>query len=88
MPGRESRRDVSDYRRFTRKISRENAVSWAWLLGTWTSAHFLNFVGQFDYFVLGTDERSPYVFGTAGVINISDAGYTPTFSIAGIFGQR
>jgi hypothetical protein len=31
--------------------------------------HILNFVGQVDYFVRGLDESSPYVFGTAGVID-------------------
>lgn len=40
-------------------------------VGYWAdgdSGHVVNVVGQFDYFLLGTQGRSPYVFGTAGVI--------------------
>jgi hypothetical protein len=41
------------------------------------STHIANFVGQFDYFILGTSRSSPYVFGAAGVISMADEDYTP-----------
>jgi hypothetical protein len=48
----------------------------------WTSAydeshHLLNFAGQFDYFVGGTEVPSPYLFGNFGLVEISDEDYTP-----------
>jgi hypothetical protein len=48
-----------------------------WLTADGESDYLVNFVGQVDYFVLGTERSSPYVFATAGVFAISGDDYTP-----------
>ena len=58
-------------------VAIEPQVGFHWASFDGESEHILNFVGQFDYFVRGTSERSPYLFATAGVVNVSDADYTP-----------
>jgi hypothetical protein len=46
--------------------------------------HLANLTAQVDYFVLGTEQRSPYVFGGAGVVDASGTSVTPkTFSAGG-----
>lgn len=47
----------------------------AWVGGE--SVHFLNVVGQFDYFIRGTGERSLRLFAAGGVVSASGADYTP-----------
>ena len=43
--------------------------------------HAANLTGQVDYFVLGSEKSSPYVFGGAGVFDASGTSVTPkTFS--------
>ena len=41
------------------------------------SAHILNFLTQFDYFILETSEPSPYLFGTVGFVDLTNEDYTP-----------
>jgi hypothetical protein len=48
------------------------------------TSHVANLTGQVDYFVLGTGKSSPYVFGGAGVVDMSGSSVTPkTFSAGG-----
>jgi hypothetical protein len=58
----------------------------------WTSLdgdsnHLLAAAGQFSYFALGTDRRSPYLFGTVGIANVSGEDYSPK-SFGGGAGYR
>ena len=39
--------------------------------------HVVNIAGQVDYFLNGSTVSSPYVFGAAGLVMISNAGTTP-----------
>jgi hypothetical protein len=55
----------------------EPQVGFIWASSDGESQHLLNFAGQFDYFFSGTDVPSPYVFGTAGLVDISREDYTP-----------
>ena len=55
----------------------EPQVGFIWVSGDGESEHLLNFAGQFDYFFSGTDVPSPYVFGTAGLVDVSHDDYTP-----------
>lgn len=41
------------------------------------SEHILNVSGQFTYFTQGLARRSPYVFGTVGIVDASNDDYTP-----------
>lgn len=59
------------------RVAIEPQISFIWASFDGESEHIVNFVGQFDYFAWGTSQRSPYVFATAGVVNVSDADYTP-----------
>jgi hypothetical protein len=55
----------------------EPQIGLIWASFDGESEHILNFVGQVDYFLRGTTEASPYVFGAAGVVDMSDSDYTP-----------
>ena len=55
----------------------EPQVGFVWASFDSESEHLLNFAGQFDYFFSGTDVPSPYVFGTAGLVDVSHEDYTP-----------
>jgi len=59
------------------RVAIEPQVGFFWASSDGESEHLLNFAGQFDYFVQGTSERSLYLFGTAGVISVSNEDYTP-----------
>jgi len=62
---------------FGTRAAIEPQLGLIWASSDGESQHILNFVGQFDYFVLGTGASSPYVFAAAGVVDISDLDYTP-----------
>jgi hypothetical protein len=49
--------------------------------------HAVNFVGQVDYFPRGQDRSSPYVFASAGVIDVSGQSETPK-TVSGGVGYR
>jgi hypothetical protein len=51
------------------------------------SNHFLNLVGQFDYFIEGISRQSFYVFGAAGITDVSGVPTTPK-SVAFGVGDR
>lgn len=48
------------------------------------STHFVNLDGQVDYFLRGSGVRSAYVFGSAGIVDVSDARMNPTSVSAGV----
>ena len=58
-------------------VALEPQLGLLWLSGDGESEHVVNFVGQLDYFIRGKAEASPYVFGTAGIVHLSDSDYTP-----------
>lgn len=68
-------------------VAIEPQVGLIWASFDSESEHILNFVGQFDYFVRGTTKPSPYLFATAGVVNMSGEDYTPK-SVGGGAGYR
>jgi hypothetical protein len=55
----------------------EPQIGFVWASANDESQHLLNFTGQFDYFVSGTEVPSPYLFGSFGIVEISDEDYTP-----------
>jgi hypothetical protein len=55
----------------------EPQLGFIWASGNGSSEHLLNFTGQFDYYFSGTEVPSPYVFGTAGLVDASEQDYTP-----------
>jgi hypothetical protein len=65
------------------RMAVEPQLGLIWASADGDSFHILHFVTQFDYFFLGTQQRSPYVFATAG---ITDAGedYSPKSFGAGL----
>ncbi len=52
-----------------------------------TTQHFLSVAGQVDYFLNGSRDNSPFVFGSVGVINTSGNGPSPK-SFSGGAGYR
>lgn len=60
-----------------RYVAVEPQLGLVWASVDDESEYFLNFAGQFDYFFGGTELPSPYVFGSAGLVKISDNDYTP-----------
>lgn len=52
-----------------------------------SSFHVVNLVGQVEYFTRGSDRSSPYVFGTAGIVEVSESSRTPK-SVGGGVGYR
>ncbi len=52
-----------------------------------TTNHVVNIAGQVDYFLNGSDVSSPYVFGTVGLVMISNSDTTPK-QIGGGAGYR
>jgi hypothetical protein len=58
-------------------VAVEPQLSFSWVSEGDESEYLLNFAGQFDYFFGGTEVPSPYVFGAAGLLKISDNDYTP-----------
>jgi hypothetical protein len=68
------------------RVAIEPQIGFIWA-SNGDSAHIVNLVGQIDYFVRGTDERSVYVFANAGVLEASDADYSPK-SFGGGVGYR
>jgi len=48
------------------------------------SYHVVNIAGQFDYFLKGSAESSPYVFGSVGVLEGSGSGPNPVSAGVGV----
>jgi hypothetical protein len=59
------------------RLAIEPQLGLVWASFDGESEHLLNLVGQVDYFLRGSDDASPYVFAAAGIVNVSDADYTP-----------
>ena len=55
----------------------EPQVGLVWATQSGESSHFLSVAGQADYFLKGTRASSPYVFGTVGVLDVSDSDTNP-----------
>ena len=68
-------------------VAIEPQVGLIWASGGGESEHLLNFAGQVDYFIRGVRSRSPYVFGSAGIVDVSHSNTTPK-SIGGGIGYR
>lgn len=51
------------------------------------STHILNLAGQVDYFLKDSGVSSPFVFGSVGLLSVSDGGGTPV-SVSGGAGYR
>jgi hypothetical protein len=58
-----------------------------WMSQNGQSNHISHVAGQVDYFPVGIDKSSPYVFGTVGVVSISGESTTPK-SVGGGAGYR
>lgn len=59
------------------RVAIEPQIGFVWASFDGDSGHILNFVGQFDYFLLGISQHSPYVFAAAGIVSVADEDYTP-----------
>ena len=68
-------------------VAIEPQVGLIWASISGHSEHIVNFVGQVDYFVTGADSNSAYIFGAAGVIDVSGSSTTPK-SVGGGVGYR
>jgi hypothetical protein len=71
---------------FVGPFALEPQISLIWI-GDGGSNHLVNVAGQVDYFMLGTRTASPYIFVSAGVIEVSDETVTPK-SVSGGAGYR
>jgi len=65
----------------------EPQVGFLWMSFDGNSDHLLSAAGQFSYYALGTDRRSPYLFGTVGIASVSSEDYSPK-SFGGGAGYR
>lgn len=75
------------------KVAIEPQVGLLWISHDDDSDHILNLTGQIDYFLLGSDRSSPYLFAAAGLIEASGTDHTPKTYGGGIgyrvlFGDR
>lgn len=71
----------------TPRIAIEPQIGLIVTSGNGNSAHVLNLAGQADYFLKGTGGNSPFVFGSLGLLSVSDADTTP-ISVSGGAGYR
>ena len=69
------------------RLAIEPQVGLIWAKTGGDSMHILHAAGQIDYFVLGTEAASPYVFGTVGVVDVSGSDTTPK-AVGGGAGYR
>lgn len=65
----------------------EPQIGLIWVSSGGESDHLLNFAAQADYFMRGSAQSSPYVFGAIGVIDVSGSDTTPK-SVSGGAGYR
>jgi hypothetical protein len=66
------------------KIAVEPQLGLIWVSSDGHSEHIVNFAGQVDYFVNGNGQTGPFVFGSAGVVDVSGSGTTPkSLSVGG-----
>jgi opacity protein-like surface antigen len=70
-----------------RYVAIEPQIGLIWASSNGHSEHLVNFVGQVDYFLTGSSTNSPYIFGAAGVVDISGTSTTPK-SVGGGAGYR
>jgi hypothetical protein len=68
-------------------VAVEPQLGLIWASTNGDSSHVLNFTGQLDYFLAGTEGSSPYVFGALGVFDASDSDQNPK-SVGGGIGYR
>jgi hypothetical protein len=68
-------------------VAVEPQLGLLWVREGGESEHIVNVAGQIDYFIRGISERSPYLFGAAGLLDVSGSGVTPK-SVAGGVGYR
>jgi len=64
---------------FTKSVAAEGTVGLIYLSQTGDSVHLVNAAGQVAWFVKGETKSSLYIFGSAGVIHVTDAGADATF---------
>jgi len=69
------------------RLAIEPQAGLIWASSEGESMHLLSVAGQFDYFILGTETASPYVFGTVGLVDVSDSDTTPK-TVGGGAGYR
>lgn len=70
-----------------RRVALSPHVGLLWGKSGESSFHFVNLAAQLEYFTRGSDRSSPYVFGTAGVVEVSQSSRTPK-SVGGGVGYR
>jgi hypothetical protein len=58
-------------------LSIEPQIGLIWVSSEGESNHLLNFTGQVNYFVRGNRQSSPYVFGAAGILDVSESSANP-----------
>ena len=61
----------------------EPQVGLIWVSGDGESNHLANVTGQVDFFPMGSDRSSPYVFGAVGILDTSDSDTNPKTYAAG-----
>jgi hypothetical protein len=66
------------------RIAIEPQFGLVWVSSHGESSHLLNFSGQIDWFVMRTGRASPYVFASAGVVDLSDSDVTPKAYSGGV----
>jgi hypothetical protein len=59
------------------RLAIEPQLGLVWATSHGDSFHFLNVAGQVDYFIRGTNTDSPYVFGIAGLVDVSGSNSNP-----------
>jgi hypothetical protein len=69
------------------RLAIEPQVGLIWAKSDGESMHIVHFAGQLDYFILGTEAASPYVFGSVGVVDVSQSDTTPK-AVGGGAGYR
>jgi opacity protein-like surface antigen len=68
-------------------VAIEPQIGLIWASSNGHAEHLVNVVGQVDYFVTGSSANSPYIFGAAGIIDVSGGSTTPK-SVGGGVGYR
>ena len=69
------------------RVAIEPRVAFVWSRVSGRSSHALNLSGQLDYFIAGTSKASPYVFGAAGLVDVSGSRSTMQ-TVSGGVGYR
>ena len=67
----------------SKSVAAEGTVGLLYLSQTGDSAHLVNASGQVAWFVKGEAKSSPYIFGSVGVIHVTDSGADATYGVGG-----